>query len=216
MTQLTDDLPYDGAPAWSPDGQRIAFERMRGGNVDVRTLELQSGRLRNLTSDSAAHDGAPAWSPDGMQVAFTSWRNGDAELYVVELASGEARQLTSAPSEERLLGWQRDGQLLYSVVDGETQDIYARWTQDAPETPGARLTRWSVVGSGARSPEGSHLAYRPRYADGVRLLVQRVEGTFELPARLTEVLPLAGPLAWSALTVPWQPADHRPVYYTKK
>ena len=30
LVQLTDDPGYEGAPSWSPDGQRVAFERSDG------------------------------------------------------------------------------------------------------------------------------------------------------------------------------------------
>ena len=37
MVALTDDAALDSAPAWSPDGSRIAFESTRDGGRTARS-----------------------------------------------------------------------------------------------------------------------------------------------------------------------------------
>lgn len=211
VTTLTDDPAYDGAPSWSPDGGQIAFESMRAGNLDVWLLDVLTGEPTNLTADSPRADGMPAWSPDGTQIAFTSWRNGDADLFVLNLETGQTRQVTSMPSDEELLGWRGDGTLLYSLIDGERQDAYARSTDTDPQFSGTRLTRWNVVGAAAASPDGDYLAYLLRYSHNARLLAQKMVGEWELPFYLSENLLVEGPLSWTSTRIEWTEAHGDPV-----
>ena len=57
-------------PAWSPDGQLIAFASDRDGNMDIFTTDAGGTNLRNLTK-SPSDENFPAWSLDGQWIAFT-------------------------------------------------------------------------------------------------------------------------------------------------
>ncbi|MCD4750489.1 MAG: hypothetical protein K8R59_14055, partial [Thermoanaerobaculales bacterium] len=52
-----------GQPAWSPDGQFIAFQGVKNGQYDIFQIDLSDESISNLT-DSEAYDGAPVYSPD--------------------------------------------------------------------------------------------------------------------------------------------------------
>ena len=60
-------------PAWSPDGQKIAFSSNDGGAVDIWTLDLRDSSRRRLTRDMAI-DVNPAWHPDSERLMFQSRR----------------------------------------------------------------------------------------------------------------------------------------------
>ncbi len=81
--KLADSLFTDGAPAWSPDGTKIAFHSNRSGDFDIWVVEVAGGTLTHLTND-ARSDGFPIWSPDGTRIAFTR----DRELWSVLAADG--------------------------------------------------------------------------------------------------------------------------------
>jgi TolB protein len=218
LQQLTDDTAYDGAPAWSPDGKQVAFESMRSGDLDVWVLDLAGGEPVNLTSDSPAADCDPVWSPDGTQIAFTSWRFGDGDIFALDLTSGELRQLTSAPSEERLASWPRDGELFYTVTEGERQEIYVRPPDLPADVEGTRLTRLLYVDAPARAPGGEHLAYLYRHTHGAWLYLRQYPTVKDdLPVRLTRELPVFGPLSWTDAVGSWREAKGDPVaLYTER
>lgn len=75
---LTNMLHEDDSPAWSPDGQRIAFVREvlaepgQPRNSDVYVIDARHGaQPKRLTDFVGPDNGRPAWSPDGKWLAFT-------------------------------------------------------------------------------------------------------------------------------------------------
>jgi Tol biopolymer transport system component len=58
-------------PAWSPDGQSVAFQSDRSGRWDIWTVPAKGGEPRPLTSDEDI-DFQPSWSPDGRWIAYAS------------------------------------------------------------------------------------------------------------------------------------------------
>ena len=82
----------NGAPAYSPDGRRLALAlSRRDGNVDVYVLTLATQELLRLT-ESPAIDTEPSWSPDGRTVYFTSDRGGGPQVYKVAATAGAPAQ----------------------------------------------------------------------------------------------------------------------------
>ncbi len=69
-------------PAWSPDGDRIAFTSSAfEGNDEIYVIDVDGGNMRQLTADKR-FDWHPAWSPDGKRLAMASERFGGQELLV--------------------------------------------------------------------------------------------------------------------------------------
>jgi dipeptidyl aminopeptidase/acylaminoacyl peptidase len=62
---------HDSSPAWSPDGNTIAFLSSRGGDSQVYLISLEGGEAQKLTKLSTGAD-IVKWSPDGKTIAFTS------------------------------------------------------------------------------------------------------------------------------------------------
>jgi Tol biopolymer transport system component len=57
----TKDPSFDGDPAWSPDGTRIAFASHRDGNAEIYIMNVDGSGPIHLTNNPAI-DLAPAWS----------------------------------------------------------------------------------------------------------------------------------------------------------
>lgn len=105
--RLTTDPGEDFAPAWSPDGRRLAFTSRRDGNTDVYLAEL--GRppadARRLTT-SPGEELSPAWSADGAALVFVSDRDGNRQLYVLGLTGGPELRLTDGDIADYDPKWQ--------------------------------------------------------------------------------------------------------------
>jgi dipeptidyl aminopeptidase/acylaminoacyl peptidase len=74
--QITATVGMEAYPTWSPDGSRIAYTGLTGGdNWDIWVSQVSGGPPVNLTSDYDGADMHPSWSPDGSQIAFSSSRD---------------------------------------------------------------------------------------------------------------------------------------------
>jgi TolB protein len=115
--QITENTFDDEAPAWSPDGKEIVFQRdfdavLGQVDYDVFTMRADGTRERNLTNSPGVLDYDPDWSPDGSRIAIVSERDGDAEIYTMKADGSRVRQLTSNDAPFAFDGdpnWSPDG-----------------------------------------------------------------------------------------------------------
>jgi Tol biopolymer transport system component len=65
----------DNFPAWSPNGDLIAFTRFSEDDYDIYTIRPDGTGLKRLTT-TPGKDAHEIWSPDGKQILFSSARLG--------------------------------------------------------------------------------------------------------------------------------------------
>lgn len=105
------------APAFSPDGGKVAFSGNQAGRFDIFELDLASGAVRNLTNDEA-YDGAPVYAPDGTSLVISSIAGGYTHLYRLDLADlGKRYQLTSGEFNDTDSAFSTDGASVYFTSD---------------------------------------------------------------------------------------------------
>jgi dipeptidyl aminopeptidase/acylaminoacyl peptidase len=103
LTQTGVFAPEDGlaAPAWAPNGSRIAFVSATSAAQPDQT-ELFSVRKDGTDRLQYTADGAralfPAWSPDGTRLAFASDRGGNSDIYLIEPDGTGLVNVTNSPA----------------------------------------------------------------------------------------------------------------------
>lgn len=90
-------------PAWSPDGQRLAFAWTRGfepGNYNIFIQEVATGTLTQLTFGAGRNE-HPSWAPDGRHIGFDSNRNGSTQIWTMLADGTQPKQLTNSSRNEQ-------------------------------------------------------------------------------------------------------------------
>jgi Tol biopolymer transport system component len=162
------------SPELSPDGRRIAIDRVIQGNRDVWLMDLARGALTRLTFDAAA-DGFPVWAPDGSRIAFESLRTGSWDIWLKPSTGiGMEELVLGTPSNEWPLDWSKDGRfLLYYQDGGKTgADLWALpMTGDDRNGIAVANTPFEEV-TGEFSPDGRWVAYETNESGRSEVVVQ--------------------------------------------
>jgi hypothetical protein len=88
-TNVTNNVPVDADPQYSPDGTRIAFAELGGTGYDIWTIPAGGGVAVHVTNGIAGDERSPTYSPSGATIVYTS----AGELFSVAASGGVPQDL---------------------------------------------------------------------------------------------------------------------------
>lgn len=166
-----------GAPSFSPDGRRVAFNASLDGKRQVFVANAD-GTGRRRASPGPGSNWNPQWSPDGQRIAYYSDREGGGAhdtIYVANADGTGERKVTAGVFPT----WTPDGRIVFSDKDGAGASLFI---VNADGSGRRRLVQDAVYG--AMSPDGAWVAavsYEGNPAPGTtrkyRLDLMRADGT---------------------------------------
>ena len=112
--RLTGRDSADGAPALSPDGNRIYFHQLSAGEVLPRlaTMDLTAhGAKQEIPPVEILREGSfPSISPNGQSMAFVSFKeDSGGDIWVLDLKTGKVKSITDGPAHDVYPAWSADG-----------------------------------------------------------------------------------------------------------
>lgn len=157
--QITFDDEWEGEPALSPDGTRLAFSRFNGADHDIFWVGLKGGEPVPI-SVGPADDRNPVWLPDGSGLAFSSERDGRAGVWRSDLSGGDVVQLISDAREPTIAP---DGSQ-FAFTRPDSTGHYRIFVAPLSEPSACRVVSGAVPGtwshlSPAFSPDGEELCF---------------------------------------------------------
>jgi TolB protein len=169
-------LFLEEAPAWSRDGEHIAFSSNRTGTSAIYVMRADgTGTHRLTTGGSGAY--APTWAPNGRRIAFyRGTGRGVAHLYVMNADGTALRPLTRSSARDYDPAWSPDGKRIAFARNRPGSG--AIYTVRPDGTGLRRLTRFGeAVYSPAWSPDGRKLAYSRGARGQYSILVVNRDGS---------------------------------------
>jgi TolB protein len=172
-----------GAPAWSPDGKRIAFAGARG----LYTIAPDGSHRAPIPHSGIAE--LPSWSPDGTRIAFDGGRQASDEFLAIQTvrADGTDRHaLTPALRQQGRFAldpeWSPDGHtILFDVWQPPNRlgeyVVPASGGQIRQLIPAAREGGLSGLALVAWSPDGSQIAISGQQMASAVTYIANADGT---------------------------------------
>src|SRR5262245_29231433 len=192
----------DFSPAFSPDGQTLAFRR--GGDFffanEGYLVPITGGAPKLLTNMSNGYPFGLAWTQDGREIVFTKLSGVDRDgLWRTSVSGATPERLTAAGDNVYSPAISRQGNRIAYTQSNVDTNI---WRFEAPNSPGrtggpTKLIASTFTDNSARySPDGKRIVFRSTRSGSPEIWMCESDGSN--PHKLTSFSgPNAGSPSWS-------------------
>jgi Tol biopolymer transport system component len=154
----------DHEPAYSPDGNQIAFIRstVAGVSNDVFVMPSKGGAARRVTFDNRPIMGPPTWTTDSREIVFSSDRSAAMGLWRVSAAGGALRPVAGPVGEAKWPSIPAKGNILVYEQILSKFDIWRLDLRDSTHDAKPPSALVSEKGDKMRpefSPDGKKVAF---------------------------------------------------------
>jgi len=197
----------DWGPAFSPDGQQMAFVRGNGAgfpeeiwvmpvsgtlpkvefkqadgkgtNEAIVTMPMHGGLPRQLSNEHAAIMGPPTWLQDGQSVIFSSTKEGDPALWRIAASGGAATRLEGTGTAT----WhpavaRQSGQMAAQKILRSSGVYRLSWEAGAGKNAPTVVTATNGRNEGPRlSPDGRRLVFMSDRTGYLEIWVSNHDGS---------------------------------------
>lgn len=95
----------NSAPAWSPDGKKIAYCARHGGDRQIWIYDFETNQEKQV-SEGPGNKENPCWAPDNLHLMYNSSDIDQSELYLINLNQKESTKITFGNGEKRFPSWE--------------------------------------------------------------------------------------------------------------
>ena len=113
-TRITEGMPYDVHPRYSPDGKSILFISDKSGSDNLWTMNLATKTQKQLTKDKNKYHVSAAWSPDGEYIVGTHGRR-NIKPFIIHKDGGSGADLMADQKSKKYIdpAFSADGKHIY-------------------------------------------------------------------------------------------------------
>jgi len=203
---LTSNLGAETQPAFSPDGNQVAYV-WNGGSDGMQHLyvKLIGAETSLQLTSGTGNDISPTWSPDGRSIAFLRVSPSEGGIYVVAAIGGAARKLFTPVGkiewDRGALSWSADGNRLIFPDGKSAKSPSAIYELNLTSMEVKQITSPSRLIDGdfgaVYSPDGSRIAFI-RGTEGYVRDIYVMPASGGKPRRLTFDDRFVSGLTWTA------------------
>jgi Tol biopolymer transport system component len=168
--RVTLSITADSDPVWAPDGSRIAFRSMQGGQPGIFARPPQFSEEADQPVLRSGLDETPTDWRAGTLLFHAPGADTGFDVWGLDVASGNRREVARSGFNESDARWSPDGRWVAYVSDepGRPEIFVERWPQDG--------RKWRVTSAGGTRPrwqrDGRGLFF---LRDGVVMQAELVE-----------------------------------------
>jgi Tol biopolymer transport system component/DNA-binding winged helix-turn-helix (wHTH) protein len=189
----------DCSPAFSPDGEQLAFVRVISAVVgEVYLISMNGGEPQRLTFDGAGVSNL-AWTPNGREIVFACRQGGKNRLFKIPIEGGAPEWLAATGIDVQYPAFSGEGNRLAWRQNTSDIDIFKLALKSGSEKSrplNDQILSTAIETSPRYSPDGKRIAFVSNRSGSDEIWVCDSDG--ENPVRLTSFRgPLAGSPSWS-------------------